>query len=313
MLRNPPDRAEQMQPSLRSALAHPAVAAGLGFAIFLIAIAGVITGLTDVDGTSFWESAVTTLMTVAGGVVITGVVGVGVSRLRDRDVEVKANAQFIEDQVVKLWDVHEQVKRAAVLIASHQSAKTYGEQLRTIIELRTRLSDIQGVVERRRADLPGLDFGAFLYQLDTALFFLNPLVDEFRLNYTEISAKQRVDEAANQASSKTGEWSGLSTLAWSALRDRTTFGQLHKLLAFGELTADDYRHDSDAWATADLTVEFLDPIDLAAQLLRARTRRARRAIEPRIEASETRRRHARVAVGEPAEATEPTSTDRQGR
>jgi hypothetical protein len=141
--------------------------------------------------------------------------------------------------------------------------------------VRTSLSNTQGVVERRRHELDGFDFDAFRYQIDTALFFLNPLIDEFRRHYKEISARQSVDEITNKRRYEKGQWENQSRHAWTALCDKMVFVHLNKLIAFGELNADQFRNDPKDWENTLLTLKFLDPIDLAAQLLRAGNPRSR--------------------------------------
>ena len=291
---------------LLDALAYPMVIGALVASVVLVVLAVVVVVTTSVGAEDFWKDVVGALLTVAGGLVITGVVGVMINRSRDaealdreRAAEADAHAReqeaFVEAQVVKLWEIHQEAKRAAVLIATHQSAKTYGEELRRFIGLRTALSDAQGVVERRRHELDGFSFGPYREQLDAALTFLNPLIDEFTIGYRRVSALQSVDEIENKKRYATGDTSKLSIEAWKALNDATEFPQLQKVIAFGGLTAADYKDAAERYANMEFSLEFLDRIDLAAQLLRVRDTVSRTRADGRVAKHTARRQKAAAA------------------
>ena len=237
-----------------------------------VAVAVAITIITD-EAATFWESATKAALTVAAGAIITGGIGVVVQKARDREEADREERAFIEGQVVQLWELHDQVKTAAVLIAAHQTAKTYGEQMRALIGTRTRLSDVEGVIERRLGRDPTIiDSGAFSSCVATATAFLHPLVDEYRHRYLSGSYRQRVDEQNNTKLDKKGVYKSnrRSTLAWDMLSDPSKFPYLADLISFGNLTSEDLEDPRSSWACENLQLEYLDPLRDAIWILRGR-------------------------------------------
>lgn len=270
---------------LRDTIMRSSTYLAVGAAFLLLLLAGMVTKLTDASRANFFEDLVGALLALAGGVLLAGVVGIAVNRAlareqaergarRDRADELDERRAFVEQQVVQLWELREQVISAAVLIAAHRSAKTYGEQLRTIIGVRTKLSDVRGVVKRRE----DVDSEVFEAQINHALSFLNPLIDEYRSTYLEVSRRQRLDEAANgqlvdrHVSAGRGDdephdpW---AESAWNALVDQSRFLVLVRLIEYGSLDAEAFGPHDATWETTPLTLEFLDPIAIAADALRA--------------------------------------------
>lgn len=235
-------------------------------ALLFVGVAALIVASVDgVASAKFWEFAAQAALTVAAGLIITGGVGVVVQTLRDRDEDDRGERAFVEAQVVQLWELHDQVKTAAVLVAAHQTAKTYGEQMRVLIGTRTRLSDVEGVIRRqlgRNSDVTG--------SVGEATRFLHSLVDEYRSRYLDVSYRQRIDEAANKRLDEKGVYrrAARSTLAWDMLHDAEEFQELAHLISFGELTAADFDDPEDVWKSQRLQVECLDKLTDAISILR---------------------------------------------
>jgi hypothetical protein len=257
-----------------------------------IAVAGVVAGLAvwasrSVDRAGyggFAESVVGPLLTFAGAVLITGVVGLVVGRARDREEQLRSQAErgaeierehraFLESQIVALWSVHDRLKTSAVLISAHRTALTYRAQMQEIIAARAHLSDVEDTIKRRMEPLVTKDeFACFQRHLQRAASFLHPLVDEYQQHYLDkVSYAQRVDEAQNKKLDQEGNYdpSRRSTLAWDALRNKKDFPRLRTVRAFGDLDAYQLREGSSAWSNAEMTMEFFMPLRRAVAVLAA--------------------------------------------
>jgi hypothetical protein len=255
-----------------------------------VVLAGVAVGLAvwasriahgDSDD-GFAQSVVGPLLTFAGAVLITGVVGLVVGAARDRDEQLRSDGEkraemerdhraFLESQIVALWSVHDRLKTSAVLISAHRTALTYSTQMEEIIAARTRLSDVEDTI-RRRMDplLTKDDFACFEKYVQQALSFLHPLVDEYRQHYLDqVSYAQRVDEARNKKldEEKNYDPSRRSTLAWKALKNESHFPRLRTVRDFGGLDAYQLREGSSVWKNAVMALEFLTPLRNAIEVL----------------------------------------------
>jgi phage-related minor tail protein len=92
------------------------------------------------------------------------------------------------------------IKKALHMIEAHKSAKTYGEQMRAIIDHRLALQQLHNeIVAGMRALRESEQIGQALYELDRRL---EALVEEWTENYLRLSRLQKEDEAENDAAKK---------------------------------------------------------------------------------------------------------------
>ena len=89
--------------------------------------------------------------------------------------------------------VYDRVERAKLLIEAHQSAKTYGEQMRILPEADITLHNIRRALRPAYTELLD-DIADPLYACST---FIKGLTGEFRNHYKDISDAQSRDEAIN--------------------------------------------------------------------------------------------------------------------
>jgi hypothetical protein len=100
-------------------------------------------------------------------------------------------ATFVTNVLADLKAVYDRVARARVLIPAHKSVKTYGDEMRNLIEARVQLRNVtralegraEGIIDDTREKITRL-----VRQMET---YLETLTCEFRDNYKPLSDKQR--------------------------------------------------------------------------------------------------------------------------
>ena len=103
-------------------------------------------------------------------------------------------AAFVTNVLADLKAVYDRVARARVLIPAHKSVKTYGDEMRNLIEARVQLRNVTRALERRAEgiiDDTGEDITRLVSQMEK---YLETLTCEFRDNYKPLSDKQRAYE-----------------------------------------------------------------------------------------------------------------------
>lgn len=167
------------------------------------------------------------LKSIAGAILqltILGVAGVAVKALFDRHQERRKEAredaerERVEKEAAaekrrqvrnaltelrkallrRLLSANRTVRKARILLPAHASAKTYGEQMRTLIDIQLELSDIRHEIETTPALFPsGNEVGRHLDMMEA---YLKKLVDEYQSRYQEIvSAELTKDRSAVRA------------------------------------------------------------------------------------------------------------------
>ena len=221
---------------------------------------------------------------VLGGLVtlVFGALG----KLRDDRL---ARHEFIRNILADLKSVFDMLETARILIDAHQSAKTYGEQMRLLPEAIMKLRNILRALRPGFRDLEE----ELSVPLTHCITFLEKLLEEYKSSYKEVSRLQSIDERIETdlrvsiASAATrdlgsgsrdelerqreqlkqreepdqnGNWPParyLSNAAWSRIsNDSKGFARLRVLRGLDE---------SNAYQT-----EFIDWLDLASYVLRAR-------------------------------------------
>ena len=202
-------------------------------------------------------------LTLAFGGVLGGLIKKLFDAWSDRADHHAATQAFYRNILDDLKSVYDEVERARLLIEAHKSAKTYGEQMRTMPDAVIKLRNIE------RALTPGFEGLRAQLQDDLSglIAFLNGLIDEFRAHYIEVSRLQSMDEAVNrnrrtEAAKDSAQAAKVevSSNAWARIQ---TFERLKVLrLAQGpdETDPDFVRYKA----------AFLDHIDNASETLRRR-------------------------------------------
>ena len=196
---------------------------GLAFAVGMGVWGGVYRNVDWPDGapSPMIVSLGNAGLTLAVGGVLGGIVKLLFDALAARRERHEATQVFYRNILDDLKAIYDEMERSRLLIEAHQSARTYGEQMRKLPDAVIRLRNIE------RALRPG--FARLERELGDPLAgltdFLTELLDEYRKRYIDISRLQSQDEATNAYSRKLvaeGKRDAhdvtLSTAAWDEIR-----------------------------------------------------------------------------------------------
>lgn len=100
-------------------------------------------------------------------------------------------ATFVANVLADLKGVYDRVARARTLIPAHKSVKTYGDEMRDMIEARVQLRNVTRALERRAAGVDETIRGKVTQHVEQMEKYLDKLIGEFRDNYKALSDKQR--------------------------------------------------------------------------------------------------------------------------
>lgn len=166
-------------------------------------------------------------------------------------------ATFVTNVLSDLKAVYDRVGRAQILIPAHRSAKTYGDEMRDLIESRVQLRNVVRALERRAAGVSQSARDSVIENVRKMESYLKNLVEEFRDKYKPVADLQRayekqadvlITEFASAKSRPTPP--DLPNAPWRALeRD---FARLQDLIGDG----------------ADYGSQFEAPLDAASEVLR---------------------------------------------
>ena len=135
---------------------------------------------------------VTGTVTLIAGALLGGIVSLLIADFDRRRVQRAANLEYISNVLGQLKTVYDCVDKGRRLIAAHQSAKTYGEQMREFIDARVKLLAVDRALrfdDRRRP------IASVLQNVHRMEAYLNSLTNEFIENYKNISRLQSIYEA----------------------------------------------------------------------------------------------------------------------
>ena len=203
------------------------------------------------------------LLTGASTLAFGGLLG-GLVRWLFEDVERRRTARadraaFLRNVLNDLKSVYDQTERAKVLIAAHQSAATYRDEMKNVIEARVRLRN----VERALHDEEQLvETRAYVNRMDD---YLTWLLDEYGREFKRISGEQRVYEAqVNSRLKPIEEDAALEpelpvNTPWKSL---TQLSSVQDFLALAPAVVDETRYER----------EFGEPLDKASRELRGQLR-----------------------------------------
>ena len=133
-------------------------------------------------------------------------------------------ATFVGNVLADLKAVYDRVARARILIPAHKSIKTYGDQMRDLIEARVQLKNVIRALDGRTEGVSHVSRTATIQEVEALKAYLDELTSEFRSNYKSLSDLQRMYEA--RATSLTEEYGkrrdnaappAFNTLPWEQL------------------------------------------------------------------------------------------------
>lgn len=113
-------------------------------------------------------------------------------RGRERRVE---QARFVTAVLSDLKSVYDRVERSRVVISAHQSAKTYGDEMRDLIDARVQLKNVARALEAGTSGISPDRERAIISAVEAMELYLAGLTNEFSSRYKGISNAQRVYEA----------------------------------------------------------------------------------------------------------------------
>jgi hypothetical protein len=133
------------------------------------------------------EALQTGAVTLLYGAILGGFVKVlldDLDRIRAQRLEL---GLFISNMLTDLKAVYDRVERARSLILAHRSALTYGSEMRDLIEARVKLLN---VIRALDGDARSEALGAIKPAVVSMAEYLRSIVEEFQVNYRDISESQ---------------------------------------------------------------------------------------------------------------------------
>jgi hypothetical protein len=113
----------------------------------------------------------------------------------DRRRQLRADdAQFVRNVLADLKAVYDRVERARILLPAHQSALTFGNEMRDLIEARVQLLNVYRALHGRPKRLKRVR-----RQVESMQGYLRTLTDAFQREYKRIADLQIVHEARIKA------------------------------------------------------------------------------------------------------------------
>lgn len=165
-------------------------------------------------------------------------------------------AAFVTNVLADLKKVYDRTATSQLLISAHKSAKTYGDELRGLIEATVQLRNVKRALTGRADGVNKLRSLSVAAEVDKMSRYLEELTIEFRDNYKDLSDRQRSYEAKSEAMVKEFASSSsestppvLPTFVWQSIT------QLPRLQDF-IVNGNSYR------------IGFEEPLDKASGLLR---------------------------------------------
>src|ERR1043166_9069152 len=104
-------------------------------------------------------------------------------------------ATFVGNVIADLKAVYDRVGRARILIPAHKSIKTYGDEMRDLIDARVQLKNVIRALEGRAEGVSATTRHEKIQEDEGLKKFLDRLLIEFRDHYKELSDRQRAHEA----------------------------------------------------------------------------------------------------------------------
>jgi hypothetical protein len=225
---------------LVKALAVVLAAAGVGYAVALVA-----------NGT-LQDVLLTASTTLLFGVFFGGLVKVWLDDFQLTREARQEQLRFVSAMLADLKSVYDRVERVRVLIGAHRTAKTYGDEMRDVIDAEVQLRNVVRALDQGTSGILEGELEGYLDDTGRAVTsmerYLNSLTSEFRDNYKPIADKPP------------GE-------TWADLKELPQLREFREYRDDG--TADGARYGE------GYGLRFVGALDLASWILRAELKRLR--------------------------------------
>lgn len=202
-------------------------------------------------------------VTLFFGTLLGGVVSLLIADFDRRRVQRAAQLEFISNVLSDLKGVYDRIDRGRTLIAAHQSAKTYGEQMREFIDARVNLLN---VLRALRFDERSGAISSVHTEVEKMEAYLHRLTGEFEKEYKEISRSQSVYEALMKKALEDPTSAQQASAALPANFPWDTLLKLPELSDFLRPVHD--CKEAAGSATSAYCQKFLLPLDRASESLR---------------------------------------------
>lgn len=148
----------------------------------------------------------------AVGLVFAGLLGGVVKLLLDESTKATQRredaASFVRNLLADLKSVYDRVGRARILIAAHQSASTYGSEMRDLIDARVKLRNVARALIGGAAGISREASATLRRDVNRMEQYLERLLEEFSDRYRGISELQSAYEKRVEARNKAFATSG---------------------------------------------------------------------------------------------------------
>jgi hypothetical protein len=191
---------------------------------FVFGCGGIEFALTRIVDTNLKAALINASIVLFFGALLGGIVKLLIDdhqKLQDQ----RANqAQFLTNVLDDLKAVYDRVERARILIPAHKSAKTYGAEMRDLIEARVDLRNVIRALDRVSNGLHEEQRKNLQLAVVTMEKYLEKLTDDFKKYYREASAKQkifetRVERIVKDKDKVASSIEGINNEAWKVILD----------------------------------------------------------------------------------------------
>lgn len=231
----------------------------------VLSLAGLIAAhkVHDIDLRKvLYAASVTVIFGGLIGGIIAGLLKILFDDFTLRQQKRRDDAAFMTNVLNDLKSVYDRVARVRIVIPAHQSALTYGQEMRDLIDARVTLRNVIRALDRR-ADVSSEDFRIEINGfVNTMEKYLGELTDEFKVKYKGLSNEQRVYE--EEVKAKLKEAGKLAT-ADQVFPKEAVWKELQKLDKLMGLIKDGEE--------SPYRANFESPLDKASGLLREELRR----------------------------------------
>lgn len=254
---------DPVQPKLSWFQRHPLLSAAVVSAV-VATLAFWIAARQEPELRKILQTAATTLLL---GAFIGGLVRVLLEDLQQTREHRAEQARFVTAVLADLKSVYDRVERVRIVTSAHQSALTYGNEMRDVIDARVQLRNVVRAIGNGIGIQPDVrcDVRKAVERMER---YLASLTDEFQVRYKAIADKQAEYEAIKKKAlgSERPALPREPNRAWEELR---TFEKLQEFLGERQNEPDRTRQGGQ-----ELTyrADFEAPLDLASWLLRGELR-----------------------------------------
>jgi hypothetical protein len=214
-----------------------------------------VTFLTRKSNTDLSKDFAAGTATLFFGGLLGGVANKLIGEFDRRRVRRAADIDYILNLLTDLKAVYDQVDRGRTLISANRSAKTYGDEMKNLIEARIKLLQVDRALkfDERASAVAGIRS-----EVGRMEGYLSRLVEEFQNNYKETSRAQSVYEARMK---KALDQLPLSDVGNAPLPVNTPWEMVRELEQVHDLL-------QAVPGSSGYSREFVDPLDKASEELR---------------------------------------------